>query len=219
MFAIGHFALGYLAGKGSSSLLKVKINIPLLLVLAVLPDIDLFLQQFDDLLFMHRGATHSIVTFTVLMIPFFIKYRKQAIPYYAVLLSHSLIGDFFTGGIELFWPVSQIWVGNFLVEIGSLTDVAVEFSLFAVSTALMFKAGDLQRLLKPKKYNWILLIALGAVVGPMLARTRGFESSLPLLLVPPSIFWVVLLFSSLLIGLGNKLSNIFGTGGKSEASG
>ena len=60
---------------------------------------------------MHRGPTHSFITITVLMIPFFVVYRKQAIPYFAALLSHIFIGDFFTGGIELFWPLSHDWFG------------------------------------------------------------------------------------------------------------
>ena len=129
MFAIGHFALGYLTGKGSSKLLKTKFNLPLLLVASVIPDIDLFLRfQFPYL--MHRGPTHSILTFTVLMIPFFIIYRKKAVPYYAALLSHSLIGDFFTGGIMLFWPLSRDFFSYGNLDVSSLPSVIAEIVLF-----------------------------------------------------------------------------------------
>ena len=134
MYAIGHFALGYLTGKGSGRLLKAKINMPLLLVASVIPDVDLILQRVNPELFMHRGPTHSIITFTVLMIPFFVIYRKQAVPYYAALLSHSLIGDFFTGGIELFWPVSHGWFGVLNIDVSSLTNVVTELTLFAIVT-------------------------------------------------------------------------------------
>jgi membrane-bound metal-dependent hydrolase YbcI (DUF457 family) len=201
MFAIGHFALGYLTGKGSSKLLKTKLNVPLLLAVSVIPDIDLILQMVNPTIFMHRGPAHSIITFTVLMIPFFIIYKKKAIPYYAVLLSHSLIGDFFTGGIEMLWPISQDWFGNLAIPIGSLTDVAVEFGLFAVATAIMFKTKDLQSLLKPKRINLVLLIAFGAVLGPMLPIGHNSESSLPPLLLIPSVFWLIIFAYSILIEL------------------
>ncbi len=204
MYAIGHFALGYLTGKGSGRLFKAKINIPLLLVASVLPDIDLLLQRVNPELFMHRGPTHSIITFTLLMIPFFIIYRKQAVPYYAALLSHSLMGDFFTGGIELFWPVSHGWFGVLNIAVSSLPNVLTELTLFAIATFIMFKAKDLQTLLKPNNHNFVLIIAFGAVLGPLLAAGREFESSLPVLLVAPSLFWLVLFGYSMLIELRAK---------------
>jgi len=195
MYAIGHFALGYLTGKGSSSLLKTKINLPLLLFASVLPDVDLIPQMVNSDLFMHRGPLHSIITFTVLMIPFFLIYRKQTVPYYAVLLSHSLIGDFFTGGVELLWPLSQGWFGNLMVEVGSFADIIIELCLFAVSTAIMFKAKDLQALLqlKPKKQDLALLVGFTSILGPLLLFGRDTEASLPALLVAPSVFWLILL--------------------------
>ena len=204
MYAVGHFALGYLAGKGSSKVLKAKINMPLLLVASVLPDVDLILQQINPELFMHRGPTHSIITMTLLMIPFFLIFRKKAIPYYAALLSHTLIGDFFTGGIELFWPVSNGWFGALNIDVNSLANGLTELALFAVTIIIMYKAKDLQTLLKPKNHNLVLIIAFGAVLGPLLSAGRGFESSLPVLLVVPSLFWVALFGYSILIELRGK---------------
>ena len=204
MYAVGHFALGYLAGKGSSKVLKAKINMPLLLVASVLPDMDLILQRLNPELFMHRGPTHSIITMTLIMIPFFLIFRKQAIPYYVALLSHALIGDFFTGGIELFWPVSHGWFGALNIDVNSLANGLTELALFAVTIIIMFKAKDLQKLLKPKNHNLVLIIAFGAVLGPLLSAGRGFESSLPVLLVVPSLFWVALFGYSMLIELRAK---------------
>ena len=209
MFAIGHFALGYLTGKGSSKILKTSLNLPLLLAVSVIPDIDLVLEKISSILPMHRGPTHSIITLTVLMIPFFILCRKKAIPYYLVLLSHSLIGDFFTGGIEMLWPLSQNWFGNVAIPIGSLTDIAFESSLFILTTAIMLRSKDLQSLLKPKRTNLILLIPFGAVLGPLLGAVlapllrigSNFESSLPALLAIPSVFWLVIFAYSILFGL------------------
>jgi membrane-bound metal-dependent hydrolase YbcI (DUF457 family) len=198
MFAVGHFALGYLAGKGSSSLLKTKINLPLLLVVSVLPDIDLVLQIADPMLFMHRGPTHSIITFTVLMIPFFYFYGKQAFPYYGVLLSHSLVGDFFTGGIELFWPISQGWFGlNF--DVRSFGNVIAELVLFITTLAIMVYNNDFWSLFKPRRINYVLFVAFGAVLGPMLSLGRGSEATLPAFLVAPSLFWIVVFVYSMLI--------------------
>jgi membrane-bound metal-dependent hydrolase YbcI (DUF457 family) len=195
-FAIGHFALGYITGKASSKLAKVKVNLPLLLATSVLPDIDLLLR-----FLMHRGPTHSLLTITVLMIPFFIIYRKQAIPYCAALLSHILIGDFFTGGIQLFWPLSQGWLGALNIDVSSLPNVIAELALFFITLPIMYKLGDLQTLLKPHNKNWALIIPLGAVLGPLLAVGRGRESFLPSLLVVPSLFYIGLFAYSIFIEL------------------
>ncbi len=166
--------MGYLLGKGSSKLAKVKVNLPLLLTASVLPDVDLILR-----FLMHRGPTHSFITITVLMIPFFAVYRKRAIPYYAALLSHILIGDFFTGGIELLWPISQNWFQALNYAVTSLPIQITELALFAVTLPIMYKLKDLQSLFKGHNMNWVLIIPLGAVIGPLFALGRGGESALP----------------------------------------
>ncbi len=199
MFAIGHFALGYLFGKGTSKLAHVKVNLPLLLAASVLPDIDLLFHFIT-----HRGPTHSIITITVLMIPFFVLYRKQAIPYFAALLSHILVGDFFTGGIELFWPLSHSTIGALNLEVTSMPVAITELVLFIVTFPIMYKLGDLQTLLKPNSKNWALIIPLGAILGPLLSLGRGQESSVPILLVVPSLLYVALFVYSLFVWLRFK---------------
>jgi membrane-bound metal-dependent hydrolase YbcI (DUF457 family) len=201
MFAIGHFALGYLVGKGSSQQLKTKINLPLLLAASVLPDIDLILQIANPSVFMHRGPSHSIFTITILMLPFILLYRKQAIPYFAALLSHTLIGDLPTGGIEMLWPVSQRWFGAEYVKVGGLVDVVIELALFALVLVLLMAAKDLRTLFKPQKLIFILVVAFGAVLGPMLEIGQGSESALPVLLIVPSLFWLAVFSYSILVSL------------------
>jgi membrane-bound metal-dependent hydrolase YbcI (DUF457 family) len=201
MFAIGHFALGYLTGKATSSALHTKLNLPLLIVASILPDIDLLLGIANPSFFMHRGPTHSIITFTVVLMPFLLIYGKKALPYYIAALSHSLIGDFFTGGIEMLWPITQNWYGNFFMEVGGLADAVVELSLFVVSVVIMIKARDLQTLFEPKISNLALFIGFGALIGPMLNTGNGLESNLPVLLIAPSLFWIVLFAYSMLLGL------------------
>ena len=171
-------------------------NLPLLLVASVLPDIDLLLR-----FLMHRGPTHSLITLTVLMIPFFVIYRKRVIPYYAALLSHVLIGDFFTGGIELLWPLSQDWFGTLYFSIASSINMIAELSLFCLAVPIMFKLGDLKSLLKPHHKNWALIIPLGAVLGPLLALGRGQENILPTLLWVPNLFYIGLFVYSMFVGL------------------
>ena len=204
MFAIGHFALGYLTGKSTSKVFKTKLNLPLLLVASVLPDIDLILQAVNPTIFMHRGPTHSIITITVLMIPFFLFYKKQAAPYYVALLSHSLIGDLFTGGIEMLWPLSQNWFSYLNISVESLPNIIAELLLFAVTTPIMYKTGDLKKILHPKKYKLALIVAFGAILGPTIEMRYGSEGVLPALLLAPSIFWLIMFAYSMLLSLRTK---------------
>ncbi len=195
-FAIGHFALGYLFGKGSSKLAHIKVNLPLLLAASVLPDVDLLFRFLT-----HRGPTHSIITITVLMIPFFVVYRKQAVPYYAALLTHILVGDFFTGGVELFWPLSHSLFGALNFEVTSMPIAITELALFLLTLPIMYKLGDLKTLLKPHNKNWGLIIPLGAILGPLLSLGRGQEGSLPILLIVPSLFYISLFAYSMFVWL------------------
>jgi membrane-bound metal-dependent hydrolase YbcI (DUF457 family) len=188
--------LGYIVGRGSSKLAGVKVNLPLLFAASVLPDVDLLLR-----FLMHRGPTHSLITLTVLMIPFLVIYRKQAIPYYEALLSHVFIGDFFTGGIELLWPVSHDWFGILNFDVGSTVNVVVELGLFFLVVPIMYKLGDLSSFLKPHSKSWALVLPLGAVLGPLLSVGRGQENSLPVLLVVPSLFYIGLFAYSMFVGL------------------
>ncbi len=194
MFAIGHFALGYILGKTSSKLSKVKVNLPLLLAASVLPDVDLLLRFLT-----HRGPTHSLLTITVLMVPFFLLYRKRAIPYYAAMLSHILIGDFFTGGVELFWPLSHSTFGVLNLDTAGLLVSTIELILFLLTLPFMYKLGDLKTLLKPDNKNWALIIPLGAIIGPLVSLGRGREDALPALLIIPSLFYIGLFSYSLFV--------------------
>jgi membrane-bound metal-dependent hydrolase YbcI (DUF457 family) len=196
MFAIGHFALGYILGKGTSKLANAKLNLPLLLATSVLPDIDLLFRFLT-----HRGPTHSIITISVLMIPFFIIYRKKAFPYFAALLSHILIGDFITGGVELFWPLSHNFFGALNFEVTSMPIAATELVLFLITLPLMIKWGDLKTLAKSHNKNMLLIIPFGAILGPLLSFGRGQENIIPTLLVIPSLFYLGLFSYSMFIGL------------------
>jgi membrane-bound metal-dependent hydrolase YbcI (DUF457 family) len=46
---------------------------------------------------------------TILFAPVYLFFRR-GLPYYFALLSHSLVGDYFTAyGVQLFWPVLEEW--------------------------------------------------------------------------------------------------------------
>ncbi len=174
-------------------------NLPLLLAASVLPDLDLLLR-----FLMHRGPTHSILTITVLMIPFFFVYRKHVIPYFAALLTHILIGDFFTGGIQLFWPLSHSTFGALNLEVTSLPVAITELALFLLAVPIMYKLGDLKTLLNPHNKNWALMIPLGAILGPLLSLGRGQENALPTLLIVPSLIFVCLFAYSLFVWIRDR---------------
>jgi membrane-bound metal-dependent hydrolase YbcI (DUF457 family) len=189
LFAVGHMAIAYLLGKGSSKVFRIKLNIPILLVLSILPDVDI-IYDFLTGSNLHRGPTHSIIVGLIAFIPLFIIYRKKVIPYFLALISHPLIGDFFIGGrVQLFWPFSTTQYG--LHELGSnyigITDslnIALELSLFVIATLVLYKSGDLKVFFKSKKTNLVLIIPIATVLIP---STIGYPFSTPLLLTEPTL--------------------------------
>jgi membrane-bound metal-dependent hydrolase YbcI (DUF457 family) len=195
MYALGHFALGYLAGKGTSKLAHVKLNLPILLAVSVIPDVDLIFSNVMN----HRGLTHSIIVIIALMIPLLILYRKTLLPYAAALISHVFIGDFFTGGIEFLWPITKEAYG-FDFAVNSLLISVLELLLFFVSIILMYRMKDLQTLFKPIKYSIFLIVPFVAIIGPLVLFGK-LGDSMSLLLVIPSLFWLGVLAYSMLKNL------------------
>jgi len=141
-------ALAYLLGKASAKLFKVSFNIPLILVISIIPDIDIL---FDFLLKseIHRGPTHSIIMAILFFIPVFVFYRQKATPYFTALISHSLIADFLIGGqTQLLWPLSATEFGLYTLGFPYINNynpinIALEFTLFAIALIIMLKTRDL----------------------------------------------------------------------------
>lgn len=187
MFAVGHMAIAYLLGKGSSKALRIKLNIPILLVLSILPDVDI-IYDFLTGSNLHRGPTHSIVVALIAFIPLFIIYRKKAIPYFLALISHPLIGDFFIGGrLQLFWPFSTTQyglheLGSYYIGITDPVNIILELSLFVMATLVLYKSGDWKVFFKSNKTNMVLIIPIATVLLP---STIGYPFSAPLLLTEP----------------------------------
>jgi len=202
MFAIGHFALGYLTGKAIAKPLHIPLNMTLLLTASVIPDVDLLLRFLD-----HRGPTHSLITIAFLMTPFLIYYRKKAIPYAVALASHSMIGDLI-GGTQLLWPLSTREYGALHMYVSGSFSVIMELTLFIISLALMLKTRDLQRI-TTSKYRILLLLPFGATLGPLISVGRGPEYALPSLLIIPSLFYLAIFAYSMVMAIrhGSKKRN------------
>jgi membrane-bound metal-dependent hydrolase YbcI (DUF457 family) len=205
-------AIAYLLGKGSSKKLHVNLNIPILLVLSILPDVDIIYDYLTGSN-IHRGPTHSIVVATVAFIPIFIYYRKKAVPYFLALISHPLIGDFFIGGkLQLFWPISNKQfglheLGSYYISITSPVNIAVEVSLFIVATIILYKSGDWKVFFKSDWTNLVLIIPIATVLLP---STIGYPFSAPLILTQPTLalahLFYLVLFS---IAVFKTLSSIY----------
>ena len=189
MFAVGHMALAYLLGKGSSKALHTKLNIPILLVLSILPDIDIIYDVLTGAE-IHRGPTHSIVVAALVFIPVFIYYRKTAIPYFLALISHSLIGDFLIGGkLQLLWPLSNAQfglheLGSYYIDIFSPVNMVLEVTLFVVASMILYKSGDWKVFFRADKTNLVLIIPIATVLLP---STIGYPFSDSLLLTEPTL--------------------------------
>jgi membrane-bound metal-dependent hydrolase YbcI (DUF457 family) len=197
-FAVGHLALGYLLGKGSSRPLKTNPNVPLVLALSIIPDIDLVFRVVQ-----HRGPTHSLILILAVFVPFFVVYRRKAVPYALALISHPLIGDYIIGSrVQLFWPLPmQFGTGT---DIGSQLDVALEWALFLVAMIIMLKAKDMARLFQPRDSNLISTIPAFTTLLPILV---SFPLGVPLWLMPPHVIFILVFAASIVIVLSKKVKD------------
>jgi membrane-bound metal-dependent hydrolase YbcI (DUF457 family) len=197
---VGHLAFGYVSSKTSAKLLKTQLNIPLVLMLSIIPDIDIlfpFLQ--------HRGPTHSLIAASIVFIPIFIVYRKRAIPYLVALVQHSLVGDYIAGGrVQLLWPITTQDFGT-SIDIRSPINITLEWVMFLTFIIVMLKTKDTAMFLQPHNSNLILFIPTFTVLLPPFL---GFPLDVPISLIPPHIFYILLFSASIIIDLSKVLKNI-----------
>ena len=179
-------ALAYIIAKPAAKLLKTNLNLPSVMGLSVLPDIDLLVPAF------HRGPSHSVVTALIVFLPVFVLYAEKGLPYFLAVISHSLIGDFLIGGgVQLLWPLSLDTYGNSFLNI-KITDpanITFELILFAVATAIMFRTKDLFLFFKSKRSNLILAIPILTVLFP---TSAAYPLRAPILLVAPHLFYLTI---------------------------
>jgi membrane-bound metal-dependent hydrolase YbcI (DUF457 family) len=188
--------VGYLLAKGSSKLLKTKVNLPTVFALSIIPDVDLIIPVLQ-----HRGPTHSLILAFAAFIPFLIVYRRKAVPYMLALVSHALIGDYVTGQIQLFWPLPQEY--GLTIDITSPASMALEWAVFLAAIATMLKTRDAATLLQPHNSNLILAIPTFTALLPTLL---SYPLAVPVWLVPPHIVYIIMFSASITITLSNTLN-------------
>jgi len=202
-------SLAYLLAKVSGKLFKVRFNVPVILALSVIPDIDIiigFLLESD----IHRGPTHSIVTAILIFIPFFMLYRRKAIPYFVALLSHSLIADFLVGGqLQLLWPITAHEFG--ITELGfpyiniyNPINIALEFALFVIAIIVMLKTRDLFHFFRNSRIALVLAIPVFTILLPTLA---SYPLYVPIALIIPHVFYLILFSISNLVVIKGFVKN------------
>jgi membrane-bound metal-dependent hydrolase YbcI (DUF457 family) len=165
MYAAGHLALGYLMGFATSKVVRRTVHLPLLFLVAILPDIDYLLPDV-----MHRGPTHSLVLHTILAIPFLLIYRRRALPYLVALWGHGISDLFDIAGVQLFWPLSTYNHPLIPYRIILQTDpLLVPAEVFLTGSALlvMVGAGSFWRLMAPDLTVLFLLGPMGALAASL----------------------------------------------------
>lgn len=182
-------SIAYLLGKVSSKPIHYKPNIPLMMVLSIIPDIDIIFDTFSPTE-LHRGPTHSVVVAIVAFIPFFIIYRKKAIPYFLALVSHSMIGDFFIGGkLLLLWPFSNAQfglheLGSYYISIYMPMEGIIELTFFITAIVVLLKSRDWKVFFTNDKSNLLLIIPIFTVLLP---TTIGYPFSESLFFFQPAL--------------------------------
>lgn len=200
MFSVGHLALGYLTGKATSQVLKTRLHVALLFLFSVLPDIDLIIP-----IIVHRGPTHSFFVCFVLSLPFLVAYRKEAVPYFVAGVQHFLLGDFLTGGgAEIFWPLSRQSYG-LPIHLLSLTNICLEWSLFTLSLAWMFKTKDIAVLFQRHKANLSLTVPAFTILSPIAFR---FPLDIPVELLAPHLIYLTLFAVAVLIDVKSLIKKL-----------
>lgn len=176
--------------------MKTKLNVPLVLVLSILPDADIALEHLGIPFFEHRHITHSIIVSAIVFVPFFLVYRKTAVPYFLALIQHALIGDYLTGQVWLLWPFGQDF--SLGVGIGSPFNIGLEWTVFVLSLMVLFRTDDLSNLFQQQKRNLALAIPTFTVLLPTFLSV---PLEVPIWLIPPHVALTLLFFASILVSV------------------
>ena len=191
MFATGHISLGYLLGKITKKK-DTSLNIPIMWALSLLPDIDLLIPGL-----IHLGPAHSVITATIIFTPIIYWKRREAIPYFLALASHSIFGDLVTNNrIMLLWPLSTKWVSLRTPYYCKYTfNTYYELTFFAIFLIIFLASKDYTRINDHPHAKIILTIPLTAIALPLLL---AYPLSTPKLLILPHITLLTIILASIL---------------------
>ncbi|MFH0897315.1 MAG: metal-dependent hydrolase [Candidatus Bathyarchaeota archaeon] len=201
MWAVGHLALGYFAGKGVSKALNERLNIPLLFFSSLAPDFDIIIPSLA-----HRGPTHSLIVYALALIPFYLVFGRKTLIYFASISSHALVGDLlFTGGnlgVQILWPLNSTWFLG--PNLPAFTDVILEGIFFSLFLIMAIKVRDLQKLFEPNPQNLVLTMPIFAIFMPVFL---GFPVGTPFGLLIPHLVCLAILTYSIFLDLKSILIN------------
>ena len=158
----------------------------------MLPDVDLILGFLGV---QHRTITHSIVFWSILSVPFFVKYRTISIVYFVALIQHILIGDLIVGKTSILWPIADLKIGLGLTILSPI-NLVLEGAGLAIFAALVLgkekpllfgpkKAGILAVLVAVPLAGFVVLMSGGGQLGALLlehSEAKYLERSIPSLL-------------------------------------
>jgi LexA-binding, inner membrane-associated putative hydrolase len=195
MFFVGHISIAFILCYFLVEKFQVRnVSLALVLFLSILPDIDI-LFRFTGVDIAHRSITHSVIVFAIILLIFFLKYKRPSsiMVYSIAYLSHLAIGDLIAGPLNLLYPFGTLylngWIGfktyeHIMVE-GVLLTIMVTI---AISQCLRApKRDDAFPFAYSKKLDPIFypLVIFGIVVSPLFLLD---ESQKELFEFPDTIF-------------------------------
>ena len=140
----------------------------------MLPDIDLILGSFG---IGHRTVTHSIIFWSLLFVPFFVKYRKVAFPYFVAASQHLLIGDLIVGRTNILWPVADLRIGLGFPILSPL-NLFLEAAGLVLFVAVLVLGKDRSYLADRKKSAvLVVLVVMPLAAFVILASSDGLLTS------------------------------------------
>ncbi len=140
----------------------------------MLPDVDLILGSFD---IAHRTVTHSIIFWSLLFVPFFVKYRKVALPYFVAASQHILIGDLIVGRTNILWPVVDLRIGLGFPILSPL-NLLLEAAGLVLLVAVVVLGKDRSYLADRKKSAALaLMVVIPFATFVILASSEGLLTS------------------------------------------
>ena len=194
MFAPGHIALGYFAGKMTQKATQRDLVIPALWTCHCFPT-DLLIPFLE-----HRGPIHSLTIAALAFSPLLITRTREAAPYFASLATHSLIGDYATnGGAVLLWPITTaIQQFRFVFMFGCRYEAYVELLLFLALIMTLIFSKDYKHLFKSGRSNSLLFIPLIAIILPTMFK---YPVYIPNVLIAPHLILMALIALSMATSL------------------
>jgi hypothetical protein len=150
--------MGYIFAYAVARWRGQKLVLWLALLVGMLPDFDIY---FAGLGLVHHTYTHSLL----LLLPlaaFVVWRRRDSLPYVVGALQHVVVGDFLVNSFPVLLPLASLTVGLGL-GMPSAADSVIEFGSLALMALIMWRSGDLGRLLDGSRENLLIAIPLFSI--------------------------------------------------------